>query len=167
MSMPDLLLIGGATEEMLHRLSEKFTIHALADIADPIAWLAEHGDKISYVATNGHDGILPAYMEAMPNLKVISCYGVGYDAIDTAAAAARGIHVTHTPNVLNAEVASTALLLMLACYRNFLAEDAHVRSGAWEREGNAPLSRSADNQTRWYFGHGSDRAGHCPETRSV
>ena len=135
MSMPDLLLIGGATEEMLHRLSEKFTIHALADIADPIAWLAEHGDKISYVATNGHDGILPAYMEAMPNLKVISCYGVGYDAIDTAAAAARGIHVTHTPNVLNAAVASTALLLMLACYRNFLAEDAHVRSGAWEREG--------------------------------
>ena len=85
MSMPDLLLIGGATEEMLQRLSEKFTIQALADIADPIAWLAEHGDKISYVATNGHDGILPAYMEAMPNLKVISCYGVGYDAIDTAA----------------------------------------------------------------------------------
>lgn len=37
MSMPDLLLIGGATEEMLHRLFEKFTIHALADIADPIA----------------------------------------------------------------------------------------------------------------------------------
>ena len=93
-------------------------------------------------------------MKAMPNLKVISCYGVGYDAIDTAAAAARGIHVTHTPNVLNAEVASTALLLMLACYRNFLAEDAHVRSGAWEREGNAPLSRSADNQTVGILGMG-------------
>ena len=154
MSMPDLLLIGDATEEMLHRLSEKLNIHALSDIADPIAWLAEHGDKISYVATNGHDGILPAYMEAMPNLKVISCYGVGYDAIDTEAAAARGIHVTHTPNVLNAEVASTALLLMLACYRNFLAEDAYVRSGAWEREGNAPLSRSADNQIVGILGMG-------------
>jgi len=75
MSMPDLLLIGDATDEMLHRLSEKLNIHALSDIADPSAWLAEHGDKISYVATNGHDGILPAYMEAMPNLKVISCYG--------------------------------------------------------------------------------------------
>ena len=65
MIMPDLLLIGDATEEMLHRLSEKFNIHALADIPDPIAWLAELGDKISYVATNGHDGILPAYMEAV------------------------------------------------------------------------------------------------------
>ena len=68
MSMPDLLLIGDATDEMLHRLSEKLNIHALSDIADPIAWLAEHGDKISYVATNGHDGILPAYMDAMPNV---------------------------------------------------------------------------------------------------
>ena len=152
--MPDLLLIGGATEEMLHRLSEILTIHRLADIADPSVWLVEHGDKISYVVTNGHDGILTAHMQAMPNLKVISCYGVGYDAIDTAVAAARGIHVTHTPNVLNAEVASTALLLMLACYRNFLAEEAYVRSGAWEREGNAPLSRSADNQIVGLLGMG-------------
>ena len=64
MSIPELLLIGDATEEMLRRLSEKFKIHALADIADPIAWLAEHGDKISYVATNGHDGILQRLIAA-------------------------------------------------------------------------------------------------------
>ena len=152
--MADLLLIGGATPQMLERLEATFTIHRLADAADPAAWLVEHGAKIQYVATNGHDGVKPDYIKAMPNLKLISCYGVGYDAIDTRLARAGGIMVTHTPNVLNAEVASTALMLMLACYRNLLADDAHVRSGDWETNGNAPLSRSADNQVVGIVGLG-------------
>ena len=152
--MADLLLIGGATPQMLERLEAAFTIHRLADAADPAAWLVEHGAKIHYVATNGHDGVKPDHIKAMPNLKLISCYGVGYDAIDTHLARAGGIMVTHTPNVLNAEVASTALMLMLACYRNFLADDAHVRSGDWEINGNAPLSRSADNQVVGIVGLG-------------
>ena len=152
--MADLLLIGGATPQMLERLERAFTIHRLADAADPAAWLVEHGAKIQYVATNGHDGVKPDHIKAMPNLKLISCYGVGYDAIDTRLARAGGIMVTHTPNVLNAEVASTALMLMLACYRNLLADDAHVRSGDWETNGNAPLSRSADNQVVGIVGLG-------------
>ena len=152
--MADLLLIGGATPQMLERLEAAFTIHRLADAEDPAAWLVEHGAKIHYVATNGHDGVKPDYIKAMPNLKLISCYGVGYDAIDTRLARAGGIMVTHTPNVLNAEVASTALMLMLACYRNLLADDAHVRSGDWETNGNAPLSRSADNQVVGIVGLG-------------
>ena len=152
--MADLLLIGGATPQMLERLEAAFTIHRLADAADPAAWLVEHGAKIQYVATNGHDGVKPDHIKAMPNLKLISCYGVGYDAIDTRLARAGGIMVTHTPNVLNAEVASTALMLMLACYRNLLADDAHVRSGDWETNGNAPLSRSADNQVVGIVGLG-------------
>ena len=152
--MADLLLIGGATPQMVERLEAAFTIHRLADAADPAAWLVEYGAKIHYVATNGHDGVKPDYIKAMPNLKLISCYGVGYDAIDTRLARAGGIMVTHTPNVLNAEVASTALMLMLACYRNLLADDAHVRSGDWETNGNAPLSRSADNQVVGIVGLG-------------
>ena len=139
--MTDLLLIGGATPEMLGRLGADFTVHRLSDAVDPASWLAEHGAKIHYVATNGHDGVKPDYIKALPNLKLISCYGVGYDAIDTNLARAGGIMVTHTPNVLNAEVASTALMLMLACYRNLLADDAYVRSGDWETRGNASLSR--------------------------
>ncbi len=152
--MTDLLLIGGATDAMLERLSEKFTVHKLNDQTDPSAWLAENGAKIEYVATNGHDGVKPDYMAALPNLKMISCYGVGYDAIDTSVALERSIMVTHTPNVLNAEVASTAVLLMLACYRNFLADEAHARSGRWETEGNAPLSLSADGRTVGILGLG-------------
>lgn len=152
--MAELLLIGDVTDTMRARLAAKFTIHELADMTDPLAWLKEHGAKIQYVSTNGHDGIRPEYVEAMPDLKLISCYGVGYDAIDTAQAVSRGIWVTHTPNVLNAEVATTALMLMLACYRNLLADDAYVRSGKWQTDGNAPLTRTADNRTVGIVGLG-------------
>jgi lactate dehydrogenase-like 2-hydroxyacid dehydrogenase len=145
--MPDLLLIGGATDQMLARLAEKFTIHKLADGEYP-------ADRITHVCTNGHDGVKPEIMAGLPNLKLISCYGVGYDAIDTHEAVRRGIVVTHTPNVLNAEVATTAVLLMLSCYREVLRDDAYVRSGDWEAKGNAPLTRSADNQTIGILGLG-------------
>lgn len=152
--MAELLLIGDVTDTMRARLAAKFTIHELTHMADPLAWLSIHGSKIQYVSTNGQDGIRLEYVKAMPNLKLISCYGVGYDAIDTAQAVSRGIWVTHTPNVLNAEVATTALMLMLACYRNLLADDAYVRSGKWQTDGNAPLTRTADNRTVGIVGLG-------------
>jgi lactate dehydrogenase-like 2-hydroxyacid dehydrogenase len=145
--MTDLLLIGDATDEMMARMAAKFNIHKLADGDYP-------ANKITYVCTNGHDGIKPDVMASLPNLKHISCYGVGYDAIDTAEAVKRGIVVTHTPNVLNAEVATTAVLLLLACYREALRDDSYVRSGAWESKGSAPLTRSVENQTIGILGLG-------------
>jgi lactate dehydrogenase-like 2-hydroxyacid dehydrogenase len=143
--MPDLLQIGGITDTMRERLQEAFTIHQLDDF---------DADKITHVVTNGHDGVNPELMASLPNLKVISGYGVGYDAVDANEAARRGIIVTHTPNVLNEEVATTALLLMLSCYREVLRDDAYVRAGTWEAKGNAPLTRSADNQTVGILGLG-------------
>lgn len=152
--MPNLLVIGGITAEMHVQLETHFTVHMLNEQTDPQAWLQEHGAHVAFIATNGHDGVKPDIMDALPNLKIISCYGVGYDAIDTKTAHDRGIIVTHTPNVLNAEVATTAIMLMLATYRELLRDDAYVRSGQWEKNGNAPLTRSADNQTVSILGLG-------------
>ncbi|MEP2892299.1 2-hydroxyacid dehydrogenase [Tateyamaria sp.] len=145
--MHDLLQIGGITDGMRTRLEEHFTIHKLSEGAYP-------GAAITHVATNGHDGVPADVLAACPNLKMVSCYGVGYDAIDTKVAADRGIIVSHTPNVLNDEVASTTIMLMLASFRNFMADEAHARSGAWEANGNAPLSRSADNRRVGILGLG-------------
>ena len=74
--MTDLLLIGGATPEMLQRLEPAFTIHYLADMTDPKAWVAENGARIHYVATNGHDGIctILVYLVAMG----LSLYRLNY-----------------------------------------------------------------------------------------
>ena len=144
--MPRLVQIGEITSKMRAQLSDDFEITVLAEQADPAAWLAAHGASVGYVLTNGHDGVKPEIMRALPALKAISCYGVGYDNIDADDARARGVVVTHTPDVLNAEVAITALMLTMACYRNFLTVEAHARSGDWERLGSAPLSRSLDGQ---------------------
>ena len=145
--MPDLLQIGGITDVMRERLEKAFTIHTLADGNYP-------ADKITHIATNGHDGVPADVMSSLPNLKMVSCYGVGYDAIDVTVAKSKGVMVTHTPNVLNAEVATTAVMLMMACYRELLRDDAWVRSGSWEAKGNAPLARSVDNQTVGILGLG-------------
>lgn len=143
--MPELLQIGGITDEMRERLEAAFTIRQLDDY-DP--------DQIDYVITNGADGIKPEILAALSKVKVISGYGVGYDAVDADEAARRGIIVTHTPDVLNKEVATTAVLLMLACYRELLRDDAWVRSGMWEASGGAPLTRSAEDQTVGILGLG-------------
>ncbi|MEX0369151.1 MAG: 2-hydroxyacid dehydrogenase [Tateyamaria sp.] len=144
--MPDLLQIGGITDAMRDRLAERFTIHqATGDYP---------ADAITHIVTNGHDGVPANILAKCTNAKVAASYGVGYDAIDTDACVERGIIVTHTPDVLNAEVASTAIMLMLTSFRNFLSDEAHARSGNWETQGNAPLSRSADNRRVGILGLG-------------
>lgn len=143
--MPDLLQIGGITETMRNRLEERFTIHQTDNYP---------ADKITHIVTNGHDGVPPDILAACPNVKMAASYGVGYDAIDTDACVQRGVVVTHTPDVLNAEVASTTIMLLLASFRNFLSDEAHARSGNWEKNGNAPLSRSADNRRVGILGLG-------------
>ena len=121
---------------------------------DGDAWLIEHGEKITYVATDGHYGVKPPVMAHLPNLKIIACYGVGYDNIDAKACAARGVMVTHTPGVLNDEVANTALMLLLATSRRLLRDDAYVRAGKWASDGPTPLSRSVENRKIGILGLG-------------
>ncbi len=151
---PNLLIVGRATSRMMEQLDGRFTIHKLSEIADLDGFLNEKGGSIEAVATNGHDGVKPALMAALPNLKVISCFGVGYDGIDANAAAARGIVVTHTPNVLNDDVANTTIMLMLAVSRNLVHDDAWVRSGKWKAQGAAPLTRSIEGKSVGILGMG-------------
>ncbi|MBM7066827.1 2-hydroxyacid dehydrogenase [Actibacterium sp. 188UL27-1] len=151
----EMLLIGGATPRMMDRFAADFDkVHELSKVDNRTTFLAEQGEGITAVATNGHDGVAPDIMKALPNLKIISGYGVGYDAIDTDTAVARGIVVTHTPNVLNDEVANTAVMMMLTLYREFLRDEAYVRAGRWHVEGNAPISRSPSNRTVGILGLG-------------
>ncbi len=53
----------------------------------------------------------------MPNLEIISNFGVGYDGVDAKHAAKRGIIVTNTPDVLNDEVADTTIALLINTVR--------------------------------------------------
>ncbi len=77
------------------------------------------------------DPVDAALMDAGP-LQVVSQYAVGVDNIDLAAAAERGIVVTHTPDVLTDATADLTLALLLALARHLLPGDRLVRAGGFE-----------------------------------
>ena len=151
---PDLLLIGDATPRMIDRLNPVFTLHHPAVGAELTAFLAQSGDTVDAVMNNSHVGVSAQTMGQLPKLKIISGYGVGYDNIDVDEAVRRGIIVTHTPNVLNDEVANTAIMLWLAVSRQLVAADAYVRAGRWAREGFFPLTRSVQDRVVGILGLG-------------
>ncbi|MEX1143046.1 MAG: D-glycerate dehydrogenase [Thermoleophilaceae bacterium] len=70
-------------------------------------------------------------IDAATDLRAISTYAVGVDNIDLEAAAARGIPVGHTPDVLTETSADLTLALMLAVMRRIAEGDAAVRAGDW------------------------------------
>ncbi|MEO7335830.1 MAG: 2-hydroxyacid dehydrogenase, partial [Caldimonas sp.] len=74
-----------------------------------------------------------ALLAQLPALEIVSVMGVGYDGIDVAAAKARGVRVTHTPAVLNDDVADLAIALMLAWSRQIARADRFVRAGEWPK----------------------------------
>jgi lactate dehydrogenase-like 2-hydroxyacid dehydrogenase len=89
----------------------------------------------------------------LPKLEIVSVFGVGYDGVDVAAARERGIAVTHTPNVLNDEVADLAMALVLAVSRRLVEADRYVRSGAW-KNGPMPLARKVSGARMGIVGLG-------------
>ena len=109
------------------------------------AFLAEHGADVTVVVTSGRVGVDAALMSALPNLGAVVNFGVGYDTTDIDAAAARGIPVSNTPDVLTDCVADTAIGLMIDTLRQFSAADRYVREGNWPTDGNYPLTRQVSN----------------------
>ena len=110
---PEILQIAPMLPGVEAALGEAYVVHRYWEAADREALLAEAGPRIRGVATDGHYGIAPEILAALPELEIVASYGVGYDAIDTAACKARGVRATNTPDVLNDAVAELALGLML------------------------------------------------------
>jgi lactate dehydrogenase-like 2-hydroxyacid dehydrogenase len=81
-----------------------------------------------------------ALIDALPKLEIIANFGVGYDAVDAKHAAAKGIMVTNTPDVLTEEVADTALGLLINAARELPSAEKWLREGRWPKEGAYPLT---------------------------
>lgn len=116
-------------------LNEAFTMHRYFEAEDRAAFVKTHANGIKAIATRGDLGADRDMIDALPNLEVISVYGVGYDAVDLDAARARGIRVTNTPDVLTKDVADLGVAMMLAQARGILGAEGWVRSGSWARQG--------------------------------
>jgi D-3-phosphoglycerate dehydrogenase len=88
----------------------------------------------------GTEPITARVMDAAPQLKLISRVGVGLDNVDLAAARARGITVSYTPEAPSPAVAELAVGLMLALLRDIPGADRVMRDGVWRRTMGRRLS---------------------------
>ena len=103
--------------------------------------------------SGGHARVDAAFAARFPALEIVANSGVGYDHIDAAALATRGIVVTNTPDVLTEEVADLALGLLLATVRRLPQADRHVRAGLWLK-GTFPLTPTLRGRTVGILGLG-------------
>lgn len=93
-------------------------------------------------------------MDLLPALELVANFGVGFDAIDIAAATARGVRVTNTPDVLNDDVADLTIAMLLAFNRNLTQNEAWLARGDWVAKGDPPLARKLSGARAGIMGLG-------------
>jgi D-3-phosphoglycerate dehydrogenase len=107
-----------------HQLSEDELFAALDGIAATVA---------------GSEPYTARVLAAHPSLRVIARVGVGYDAVDVAAATARGVAVTIAPNTNQDAVAEHTFALILGLAKNVVPGHLGTRAGGWPRGITVPL----------------------------
>jgi hydroxypyruvate reductase len=138
--MPDKVLIYSRfPKAMMVRIGQRFELMDAAGKPPGDVFTAEQLSGIRAMITAGGTPLGAAMMDTMPKLAAIVCYGTGYDGVDLAAAAQRGIAVGHSPAANASAVADLAVISMLAVTRRLLPADGYVRSGNWSAAKPSPL----------------------------
>ena len=96
--------------------------------------------KNADAAIIGRDSITKATLEALPQLKIISKYGVGLDNLDISSIIEKGVELAVTAGTNKRSVAELTLSFMLGlCHRTFIGAE-RIKRGEWIREGGHNLS---------------------------
>ncbi len=136
---PEVVLFGPPKPTIVKGIETGCTLYKAVDAKDRDAFVAEHGQVRAIACAQGL--MSASLLERFPKLQIVSSFGVGYDHIDVKYAAAHGITVTNTPEVLTEEVADTALGLLLCTVREFPQAERHLRAGHWVKKAY-PLSKA-------------------------
>ena len=136
----ELLLTQPVPDAIDAQLLQRYRVHRLYQHDTPQRLLDEVGPRIRGVVTGGAKGLSNALMDQLPALQIIAISGIGTDAVDLRHAAARGIHVTTTPDVLTDDVADMAIGLIISTLRRLGEGERLVREGLWGTV-NLPLAR--------------------------
>src|SRR5215467_3435884 len=128
-------------EEALSK-APMLALHRAFAAPDQEAFIASIAPTVRAIAAvAGHGPVNGALMSRFPKLEIVSSFGVGYDHIDAKWAGEHGIVVTNTPDVLNEEVADTALGLLLCTVRHLPQAERYLRAGKWEQKAY-PLTKA-------------------------
>ena len=141
MARTTVLNTGRLPPALVQRLQAEHEWLDLTAEADKAAFLQAHGPSVQAVVTSAPFGLDASTLAALPALKVISSFGVGLDKLPLQAAAARGIAVGYTPDVLNDCVADMGFGLLLDVMRRITCADRFLRRGNWAAGQVLPLSR--------------------------
>jgi glyoxylate/hydroxypyruvate/2-ketogluconate reductase len=134
MNRPKVLIARQMFPDIVQRLRQHFDV---STNDAPLDWTRDE----LIARLQGHDGVFVAATEpidatlvaACPQLKAVCSMAVGYNNIDVAACAARGITVTNAPDVLTETTADFGFSLMLAAARRITESEHFLRSGQWQR----------------------------------
>lgn len=146
----EILQTGKLLDSCEAALQSHFIVHKLHEAKDRDTLLAEIAPRVRGIAGGGASAEV---IGRLPRLEIIANFGVGYDNVDVAAAKARNVRVTNTPNVLNDAVAEITIGLMIALARRIPQADQFVRQGKWLK-GNFPLLGELNGKTVGILGLG-------------
>ena len=144
----NVMLVSQVMPYMAQALNEQYVVHEKDHITDPGAL-----QRIRAIVGGGDSKVEAKLMALLPHLEMISVVGVGYDGVDVKAALERGIRISHTPNVLNDDVADLAMAHLLNVARRLPQADRFVRNSDWV-DGPYPLSRKLSGSRLGLVGMG-------------
>lgn len=155
MATKEKILINGRLllQQLEKDLEQDYDVTLLREQDDPAAFLHENGHTFTALVTSAGVPLHDETVQALPNLKVISSFGVGYDALNEQLLNERNIRVGYTPDVLNDCVADLAIGLMIDISRGLSASDRYVRQGKWP-SGPFPLQRRVSGKRMGILGMG-------------
>ena len=87
--------------------------------------------EVQVILASGESKVDASLINQLPELKLIAVFGVGYDGVDTRAAAAKNVQVTNTPDILTDDVADLGIALMLNVSRRITGAQKFIERGDW------------------------------------
>lgn len=150
---PILLIANEFHPETIQKLDQRFETHHLWHLSTEekkklIQDLQGHCEAIATASW-----MIDDIVYELNSLKMISCFGVGVDAIDFELTNNRKIRVSNTPDVLNDAVADLAIALVLATSRNIVNADRFIREKQWS-QGPFPFGAGLAGKTLGIAGCG-------------
>ncbi len=160
-SKPKLLVTRQVFPEVIRALQAAFEVECNdADdewTRDELLRRVAGKDALYVVASDRVDGAL---LDAAPGLKIVATGSVGYNHVDVAACAARGIRVSNTPDVLTEATADMAWALLMATARRVTESERWLREGHWRRWAwDQFLGQGPARRERGHRRHGPHRLG--------
>ncbi|TMH64579.1 MAG: 2-hydroxyacid dehydrogenase [Betaproteobacteria bacterium] len=133
MPQPDIIVTAPLPPFLYDPLKADYRCHDYYAAPDKDHLLATGGRQVRGLVQGGGTVTEPTLLDQLPQLEIISVFGVGYDGVPVDYCKKRGVKVTNTPDVLTDDVADVAVALIMMTGRGFARLERFARAGDWEK----------------------------------